>query len=382
MPSQEEVLNISVVAQSKAAKIKAAPVIAACFGVLVLIVLIAPGTRGGRSDFLSYYAGAQLAGTPNLYSVARVHAIQARYANPGEIVAFTRLPYQAALLWPLGKLPYRPAYFIWQALNLLAVAGFIWLWAGRVMFVPLCCLYFPMWVSFYSGQDVPLVLVSVALGAFLLRKDKHFVAGLVFALCAIKFHLLLLLPLLIIGKRLWRFAAGLLTAGAAEAGVSLWAGGGWDWPFRYISLLQLNEKSEAGVERMINLNGLLHRLPHAWVWLTLASALVAWGAWRVIRQSRMEVAIGAMLCGGVLVGLHGYMVDAAFLLPLFVTLADDLGLGRVSLISGLIGFSAAAASSTSTALIPQLALVAIFGWLVFFTREGKRTSTGTPVALT
>jgi hypothetical protein len=347
-----------------------------CFAVLVLIAYGAPNTRAGRTDFLSYYSGARLAGTDGLYSMPHAHAIQMRYGNPGEVRVFIRLPFQAALLWPLGRLPYRTAHLVWQAINLLAITAFVWLWAGRVMFVPLCCLFFPIWVSFYSAQDVPLVLASVAMGTFLLRKDRHFAGGLVFALCAIKFHLFLLLPLLIIGRRLGRFAAGFLAGCAVEVAVSGWAGGGWDWPVRYIALLRLNERSEAGVGQMINLNGLLHHMPHAWVWLALASALVAWGAWRVIRRSRLEVAIGAVLAGGVLTGLHGYIVDAAFLLPLFFSLADELGLGKIIVVSSLIGFSTVAAGSPSTALVPQLALLALFTWLAFFAPEAKRVSSG------
>jgi hypothetical protein len=79
-----------------------------------------------------------------------------------------------------------------------------------------------------------------------------------------------------------------------------------------------------------------------------------------------------MLCGGLLVGLHGYIVDAVLLLPLFVSLADKLGLQKTFLLSGLVGFSASAASSASTAFVSQLALAALFVWLVFFAPVDER----------
>ena len=374
MPSREGFLDATLTGAPKAAKSVAVAVTAACFAALVLAAFATPGTRAGRTDFLSYYAGARLAGTADLYSPPRVYAIQQAYGDPGRVIAFTRLPYQAALLWPLGQLPYRTANVIWQLLNLLAVAGFVRLWAGRLVFVPLCCLYFPMWVSFHSGQDVPLVLVSVAVGGFLLRKNRHFAAGLAFALCAVKFHLFLLLPLLIVGKSLWRFAAGFLAGALAEAAVSLWAGGGWDWPVRYSALLRLNESSEASAGQMLNLKGLLHGLPHEAAWLAVASAAVVWGTWRIIRRSRLEVAIGAMLCGGLLVGLHGYMVDAVLLLPLFVALTGRLGLEKTFLLSALVGFSTAAASSVSTAFVAQFTLAGLFVWLAILAPVGEGAS--------
>ncbi|MFB3778301.1 MAG: glycosyltransferase family 87 protein [Bryobacteraceae bacterium] len=352
-------------ASSKAAAI-------CCFALLAIAALAIPYARDGRSDFLSFYAGARLAGTADLYSVSRVYEIQQKYGTPGEVIAFTRLPHQAALLWPLGLLPYEIAQYAWQALNLLALLGFVWLWAERAVFLPLCCFYFPVWISFYSSQDVPLVLLGVGMAAFLLRRNRHFAGGLVLALCAIKFHLFLLLPLLVAGKRLWRFGGGFLAGALTEVAISFWAGGGWDWPLRYAALLRMNEAAEGSVGRMINLNGLLHGIPHSGVWLALASAAVAWGTWRVIRRSPMEVAVGAMLCGGVLVGMHAYMVDACFLLPLFISLADGLGLEKVFLLSGAAGLAAAAAGGASTAFIAQLALAALFVWLVLVAPTDER----------
>ena len=127
----------------------------------------------GANDFLSFYAGARLVGTPDLYNgevhghravvvqvqrpdvegaARQVHPAgsagnnahrgseqlsdsgppgrksrtgQARKGIPSDTLPFTRPPYYAVMLWPLGRLPYFPAYVIWQVLNVAALAGFI-----------------------------------------------------------------------------------------------------------------------------------------------------------------------------------------------------------------------------------------------------------------
>ena len=80
----------------------------------------------GANDFLSFYAGARLVGTPDLYNGAAVRRFQTREIGiPSDTLPFTLPPYYAVMLWPLGRLPYFPAYVIWQVLNVAALAGFI-----------------------------------------------------------------------------------------------------------------------------------------------------------------------------------------------------------------------------------------------------------------
>ncbi len=92
----------------------------ACFVLLLLAAFATPGGRTGQTDFLSYYTGARLAWTPGLYSPGQVHALQSQYGDPAALRPFVRLPFYAALLWPLGRLPYFTAHLVWQCLMLLA----------------------------------------------------------------------------------------------------------------------------------------------------------------------------------------------------------------------------------------------------------------------
>jgi hypothetical protein len=75
------------------------------------------------------YAGSHLAGSRDLYNQRRM--IQVEYETTGvggESLQFTRPPYYAVLLWPLGRLPYRLSYAMWQSLSLAAVIAFVCLW--------------------------------------------------------------------------------------------------------------------------------------------------------------------------------------------------------------------------------------------------------------
>jgi len=74
------------------------------------------------------------------------------------------------------------------------VAAFAILWphvspAGKWM---VCCWSLPAWVSVFNGQDVALLLLWAALAVWLLRRGKEATAGAVLALCAAKYHLVVL----------------------------------------------------------------------------------------------------------------------------------------------------------------------------------------------
>jgi hypothetical protein len=337
--------------------------IAVCFVGLCLAALFAPGPRRGYTDFLSFYAGAKLVGTPNLYSVPHVHEIQRGLGNKSEVRAFIRPPFYAVLLWPLGRLPYDAAHAVWQVLNVLALAGFIWFWSPRAVFVPLCCLYFPIWINFILGQDIPLILFVVALSGFMLRNGRNFTAGLIFSLCAAKAHLFIFLPLFVLAKRRWKFASGFATGLVALAVISF-AAAGTDWPASYLEVLKTNERMQASQSHMPNLNGLLHSLPYSTIWLVVSTIGVALGTWYINRRSSEDEALGSTICAGLLVSLHAFMNDCGLLLPLFISLSNFVGIGRTYILTGLVGFSTVTLGLPSTSWIGQVAILLLFSGLV------------------
>ena len=340
---------------------------------LVIVSFAWLRAQAGDSDFLSFYAGAKLAGSPHLYSVQRVNAIQANYARkPEEVRAYIRLPYYAALLWPLGRLPYRKALVIWELINIAALAGFILFWSPRAINFPLACFYFPTWQGLMGGQDVPLVLLCFSASAFLLLRKRDVAAGLVMALCAAKFHIFLLLPLVIVARRLWRFGFGFAT-GSAVLLAACFAVGGRDWPARYYELIQINERAQASQRHMPNLNGLFHAWPYATLWVALFSVAVLVGTWYVARRVSLRDAMAFMLCGGLLVSLHAFIYDFCFLLPFFLLLAARRSFGQVLFLSSAVGAASLTLLAPSISFLAPLATLSLFGAAVYEAyRETRR----------
>ena len=171
----------------------------------------------GQNDYLQLYSGARLLNSSNPYDLQQAVAVQMDSAGFfGESLVYNRPPFYAALLWPLGKLPYKESYFVWQALSIGALVAFILLWRipDRKAAVLACCWSLPLILAIAHGQDLTFLLLLLAVSLRIYR-TRPFVAGFVLSLCAIKFHLFLLLPLLIIGQKRWRMLGGLAAGGAA-----------------------------------------------------------------------------------------------------------------------------------------------------------------------
>ncbi|PYT31217.1 MAG: hypothetical protein DMG57_05680 [Acidobacteria bacterium] len=83
-----------------------------------------------------------------------------------------------------------------------------------------CCWSVPLLDCFIMGQDVPIVMLGLAVALAQFFRGHHFAAGCVFSLCLIKCNLFLPMPLPIIGKRLWRFGAGTMAGGATLLAIS------------------------------------------------------------------------------------------------------------------------------------------------------------------
>ena len=303
---------------------------ALCFaGAAVCLFLLGPGivwTLRGATDFMDLYAGAKLAFTHDQYNVGRVLATELHWTGYQSATRmFMRLPVFGLLLKPLALLPYSWASAIWEILCLAAIVAFAVLWPGdRKLVAIVCCWSLPAWMTLAEGQDTAFLLLWLALAVVALRKDRPLLAGLVLSMCAAKYHLFLLLPLWIVGYRLWRVAAG-LTIG----GIVLFAGsfiaGGLDWPMRYYRLLS-EPANNPYAELMPNIYGLLPSAP-ARIACVLVLAALVYFAIRQFRQygdSHHDSVIGLapVLIGGVLLAPHDYMADCVLLVPAVLLLFE------------------------------------------------------------
>src|SRR5882724_2261295 len=175
----------------------------------------------GQNDFLGQYCGARLVGTPQLHDHAANEIEQKRATGvtiPTEV--FMRPDYYAVLLQPLGWMPYRWAYLTYSALNAAAVILALYLMRGRKDILILGAVSIPVITSFLNGQDLPLLLAALLSAVVLDRKGRGVLGGLCLALCAIKPHLFVFVPVALIAGRRWRMALG---AAAGVCGLFLLA---------------------------------------------------------------------------------------------------------------------------------------------------------------
>ena len=281
----------------------------------------------GRNDFLQLYAGAKLSGTPDLYSPIAARRIH-RESTGVELVGvyYSRPPFYADLLRPLGWLPYRAAYWTFESISFAAFAVFL------ILFVPQCkelvlfsSLCFPLLSNFLNGQDVTLVLLLAAGSILAIRLEHDFIAGLLLSLCAIKGHLFVVTPLVFLIYRRWMVLAGGAAGGVVLTALSFLTDGG-DWPRRYLTLLA-NPELHPNPSSMPNLRGLIfgltgHEYPAVyWLLTILVVAVTVWLAWKI---QDLEMAFGMSLVAGLLAGYHAYLQDALLLLlPFAIVIAKS-----------------------------------------------------------
>ncbi len=140
-------------------------------------------------------------------------------------------------------------------------------------------------------------------------------------MCALKYHLFLLVPVLAIAQRRWR----LLGAAAACGGVLTmvcFLTNGWDWPLRYVPYLFAKGNSP-GERDMPNLHGLLLNIPHAGAIELAALVVTVLLAWFVMRRCSFEHGLALALAVALVINRHTFLADFALLLPAILLMARD-----------------------------------------------------------
>lgn len=295
-------------------------------GVLLLITLAAlqrERIAKGQNDFVALYAGARLVGTPDLYSRAANLAVSQEVTGiTMKSVVYTRPPFYACLLKPLSALPYLTAYALFC---LVCVASVLWFVVRFTRDCPALPLYaafsIPVAAVLPQGQDTPFLLVFTGTALLLHRAGRPFLAGMMLALCAIKFHLFLLVPLLLVMKREWRTLAGGAAGGGVLLLLTLLLAGPSSLP-AYLAVLR-DPWINFTPDMMPNLHGFAAILPAALstpvetglVLFTLAAFF-----WACSRSDSYEFLFALTLIGGLLVSFHSGISDQVLLLPAFVLL--------------------------------------------------------------
>jgi len=175
------------------------------------------------------------------------------------------------------------------------------------------CWSCPAAVLLSTGQDTGLFLFSVAVGLRLLQTKRDFAAGLVFSLCAAKFHLALGIPIFLLARRRWGALAGGAAGGLVQLAISF-AAEGREWPAHLLRLSTISDFSPSP-SKMPNLLGLTHGLPYGGGLEAVLALLALAAVWIVSRRSALTIGATAALIGGLLASHHAYVYDAVLLLP-------------------------------------------------------------------
>lgn len=203
-------------------------------GLVILAILLlaevlwsARGPNTEKTDFSLTYVGATIlerGQAAQLYD--RNTQIQVRdslFADPNPLL-FEHPPFEALLLSPLAKLPYRNAYLLWGVLNtaillLLVVTLRPYCpWPTQdLVYVCLWPLFAPLGVALFQGQPSIIALAGYSAAYIQLKNQKDFYAGAGFGLALFRFQLALPFVVILLLRRKWRFmggfacSAGLLT---------------------------------------------------------------------------------------------------------------------------------------------------------------------------
>ena len=267
------------------------------------------------TDFSAFYAGGKLAASPNLYVPQAAFDVERQAMGcVMENLVFIRPPFYALLMWPLAQLPFMTALVLWRVLGLATLVAFVWMWPDdKWIAAAACAWYLPLATNFTVGQDLAFLLVLLLGAYYCLRAGKEFLAGLLFGLCLIKFHLFVLLPLLIFHKKLWKTLYGISGVGIIMIAASYIAGGR-HWIEEYRVALQ-DFRMNPYPWNMVNLKALFYNHMEWWIPSIVLVVLVCW---YVIYKGSVEISLAAVLIGGVLINPHTTISDGTLILPVFL----------------------------------------------------------------
>ena len=247
----------------------AAPLVVALAFSVIWIGLGSTLVESARErDFLNLYVGASLASEgrfSELHDQAAQFSVQ-RSLDPEavELWPFVRPHFYAVSLSWLPMLPFNTAFWTWVALQagLLAVC---WAWAVKnfgTSTLVFSAMYLPTALGIAHGQDCVLMLtVAVAAYSFF-RSGKPGWSGAVLALSLFKFHLLLLLPVVICAARERKMLRGYLASAVTLTTLSILLAG-TTGVSNYVKMLTDGDLRglHPSPERTISVFGLAHNLP-------------------------------------------------------------------------------------------------------------------------
>jgi hypothetical protein len=373
------------------------------------------GEREGpyAGDFIQEYVGGwivRVGDRSRIYDTRYFRAVQHDRARTGfewkQTAAFPPIYPPFYYLWfsPLSRLAYRDAAHLWTGLVVGALLAALALLArsdARLLrsigwALPASLLYTPVTETIVSGQKSTWLLLLFTGTYLLVAHRRLFAAGALFGCVAFKPQLALIVALVMLVKREWRFLAGMAATGVVHAALSLFVG--WEACFDWMSsmLSPISQDESDLIQRSHNWLGFARLLTGDYsgpAVFALALALVAATLLVLARlmpgplgvpRSRWAIQFSAMVLATVLVSPHLYTYDLAILvLPLLLLVGEldrrgeaSMGERRLLLSALLLVFLMGGASPWIAQRIPlQCSALASFALLLVLVRarapEGK-----------
>jgi len=191
-------------------------------------------------DYPAFYGAGSIAADGDwdeLYSAERQQAAQTRLVDDeGGYLYFSYPPVVAAAYGPLAALPYEWSFLLHTILMAAALALAVWalepwlkgLGLPRMALLVAALAFYPVFRAVSGGQNTALTLLLLAAALRFDHEDRPVPAGLIASLVLFKPQFgILVLPLLLVGRR-WRMAAAWSGGAAALYACSVFLmGGGW-----------------------------------------------------------------------------------------------------------------------------------------------------------
>jgi Glycosyltransferase family 87 len=270
----------------------------------------------GDNDFVVFYCGGKLALSAQLYEPEACYAMQrALFSTSVPSLTYIRLPFHALGMALLAWLPYHAAYLLYQTVQLAAV-----IWAVRALardkaeLIFFACFSPALLLGAANGQDTGFLFALVVAVWMALRREADFTAGLLLSLCAIKPHLFVLVPIVMVVHRRWNVLKGAALGGLALIGISF-AANGSDWPGRFLEAIS-NPIIHPVIGSMTAIYNATQFLFGANPVPELVAAVVAAAglAWITAKSDDIAIPYALALVLGLLVGHHANMQDTVLAL--------------------------------------------------------------------
>lgn len=329
---------------------------------LLITLLQSDRVLSGKNDFVAFYTGAKLAGTPDLYNAdANMRVIEQTIGVRMIHTLYLRHPFYAVLWMPVARLPYLWAYGIFTAATLGAFLWFVIRFSRECPALPFFAAFsVPLALAEANGQDPTFLVAAVGAAILLTRAGRDFAAGAVLSLCILKPHLFLFVALLLVFKRRWSLIGGgvagtiaLTVLGVAVNGLNSLRG--------WIDVVR-NPWINGDAEGMPNLHGLVAMLgAPGWIEAVLMALTVVAFLWLVHKTDSFELLFAAALVCGLLANTHAAVSDDLLLIPVMVLVTGATQWVPLRVVSALIltpvPYFLAVAGPPFAALFPAALLV-------------------------